>query len=313
MSRPLVNIVMTTYNREKILPRAIESVLRQPYEDWELIIGNDASTDNTQSIIDQYCWKYSRIRCVERKESSADEQKRVGKAIEPVNDGLRKMNPKTEYIAHLDDDDLYWPDRLNIPVKILEENPQFDMIYGDYIGIMMKDGKEVIGRAYRRDFDANYLLTKGNFFSNMETMYRKNVYDKIGDWSFSIKGGRDKRMGRIGSDGNYWRRVCSAGFIIAHIPFIMGVTISKSHPDFMNPDRDFWKIKEWSCRDDNTGEYYGGGKFTREVIVVPESDEEAVKVLKVSKDPRSLEEIKKEMEKLGLKHNEISGRFEKEK
>ena len=253
---------MTTYNRAQVLPRAIGSVLNQSFQDFELIIVDDGSTDNTKDVlkdIESYYgekWKFNaygkgpRIIVYHRKENSADEQKRIGKAVEPTNDGLKRARGK--YIAHFDDDDVYWQDRLLIAVKILEENPQLDLIYGDFLWALMKDNKEIYSRACRQEFSKDKLFNKGNMFSGMEAMYRREVYEKVGEWSFDISGGRDKRMGRIGADWDYWKRVCSAGFNIKHIPFIMGVTISKSHPDYLNPNRDFWKdIKEWDTHDDD--------------------------------------------------------------
>lgn len=62
MSNPIVSIIMATYNRADTLPRAIDSVLNQDMEDWELIIVDDGSTDNSRTIIESYKAKESRIR-----------------------------------------------------------------------------------------------------------------------------------------------------------------------------------------------------------------------------------------------------------
>ena len=255
---PLVSVVLTTYNREKILWRAMNSVLRQTYKNIELVVVNDYSTDNTEKLLAEYAAKDSRIIVVNRKEPSAVEQKRTGIPTEPANDGLRIASGR--YIAHLDDDEMYCPDKIWLSVKIMEEQPQVGLLHGDWLAVGLGEGgKETIGISCGRDVDYEYLLKHGSDFGNFRVMYRKSVYDSVGDWSFDISKGRTKRDGQTGSDYNYWLRVAKK-YIIKHAPVIMGIVVFKDHPDYWNPDRDFWAIKEWFCHHRPTNTIHYGGR-----------------------------------------------------
>jgi glycosyltransferase involved in cell wall biosynthesis len=95
------SIVIPTYNRAHLILRAIDSVIAQTYENWELIIVDDGSTDNTKQIISLYLEKYSHIRYIyqENSERSAARNKGIQNAV-------------GEYICFLDSDDYYLPERL---------------------------------------------------------------------------------------------------------------------------------------------------------------------------------------------------------
>lgn len=102
----LVSIVLPVYNGEKYLVRAIESILTQSYKDWELLLVNDGSIDNTIAICDEYVAKDSRIK--------AFHQLNVG-----VNSARAKGvdNAMGYYLTFLDADDAFYPDALEYMVK----------------------------------------------------------------------------------------------------------------------------------------------------------------------------------------------------
>lgn len=231
---PCVSVVMTTYNRAKILPRAVSSVLNQDYNNIELIIVNDKSDDDTLDVIKKLQKQDDRINFINRQISAAEEQKNGQYAVEPANDGLKIA--KGKYISHLDDDDLFCKGKIRVGVDFLENNSLIGLVYGDFILCDIDSNrKEIIGATNRKDVDYDYLLKYGNYFGNMEVMYRRAIYEDIGKWSFDISGGRDKRMGRIGADYNYWLKIAKK-YSIKYLPFIMGVTIDREHPDYWNPN-----------------------------------------------------------------------------
>ncbi len=112
---PLVSVVMSTYNRADVVGRAIDSILIQTYDNFELVIVDDGSTDNTPSILKKYIAKDKRIVLLK--------QNNYGLAA-ARNTGVNKSQGK--YIAFMDDDDISLPKRLEKQVIFLEKYPEYD-------------------------------------------------------------------------------------------------------------------------------------------------------------------------------------------
>ncbi len=112
---PLLSVVMATYNRANVIGRAIDSILDQTYDDFELIIVDDGSTDRTAHILQKYTAKDKRIILLK--------QNNQGLAA-ARNTGVSKAQGK--YIAFMDDDDVSVPRRLDKQVTFLEKYPDYD-------------------------------------------------------------------------------------------------------------------------------------------------------------------------------------------
>ena len=108
----MVSVIMPLYNAEKFLPETIESVLNQSYRDWELIIVDDVSTDNSFEIAKRYSLLDSRIKVLQLSENS-------GGPARPRNTGIREANG--EYIAFLDADDVWESDKLSSQLEFLKD------------------------------------------------------------------------------------------------------------------------------------------------------------------------------------------------
>ena len=127
---PTVSIIMPTYNRIRMLEKAIQSVFDQSFKNWELIIIDDASTDETEARMKELdcreeAVRYMRIPKIENKGIS-----------EYLNIGLR--NARGKYIARIDDDD-FWchKDKLKLQVEFMEKNPEYVVVGG---GVILVDG-----------------------------------------------------------------------------------------------------------------------------------------------------------------------------
>jgi len=120
MENPRVTVITPTYNGEKFIERAIKSVLWQTFQNWEMIIVDDASKDNTVKIIKKYAEKDSRIKLIELKENTG------GPAIPRT---IACKQAKGEYIAFLDQDDLYYPTYLEFKIKYLDKHPEISILF----------------------------------------------------------------------------------------------------------------------------------------------------------------------------------------
>lgn len=125
MSTPLVSIITRTFNRGHILPRAVRSVLLQTFTNFELILIDDASSDDTPAVISALKAEDKRIRAIHRQTNS----RLVKPREESMNDGLRCARGR--FIAYLDDDNQWRKRYLEVMVRALVENPGKVLAYCD--------------------------------------------------------------------------------------------------------------------------------------------------------------------------------------
>ena len=128
MNCPLVSIIMPNYNCQDYIADAINSVLKQTYSNWELIIIDDFSTDDSFSIISKFAEDEKRIHLIKLKQN-------FGGPAKPRNIGMAEACG--EYIAFLDSDDIWNSDKLSIQISYMEKN-KINFTSSDYIGISSK-------------------------------------------------------------------------------------------------------------------------------------------------------------------------------
>ncbi len=121
MEENLVSIVVPVYNSEKFLKETIKTVTEQTYKNWELILVNDCSTDNSKSTIEKYAKEDNRIKVINLKENS-------GAAI-ARNTGIEQA--KGKYLAFLDADDLWNKEKLEKQIKFMEAN-EYEFTFTNY-------------------------------------------------------------------------------------------------------------------------------------------------------------------------------------
>jgi glycosyltransferase involved in cell wall biosynthesis len=122
-TKPLVSTVMIFFNEEKFLAEAIESVFAQTYQNWELLLVDDGSTDGSTKIAFRYAEQFpTKVRYFEHK----GHRNRGASAAR----NLGISNAKGEYIAFLDADDIWLPEKLEHQVEILNSQPEAAMLCG---------------------------------------------------------------------------------------------------------------------------------------------------------------------------------------
>lgn len=120
MKREKISVIIPTYNRADCIEKSIRSVLEQTYRDFELIIVDDGSSDNTQDVVNSI--DDERIRYVKMPENKGASAAR--------NEGIRQA--AYDYIAFQDSDDMWKPDKLEKQMQTLMDNPQAGMVYCAY-------------------------------------------------------------------------------------------------------------------------------------------------------------------------------------
>lgn len=131
MENNLVSIITPIYNGERFVAQTIESVLAQTYTDWEMIIINDGSKDNSEKIVRQYTEQDSRIKLYSQPN---------GGSAAARNNGIRRA--KGRYIALLDADDLWEPDFLESQLALMRKHEAL-LVYSSYKRIN-EDGEECL-------------------------------------------------------------------------------------------------------------------------------------------------------------------------
>lgn len=167
MNRINVSIITPSHNSDNFIDKTIKSVLNQTYQNWEMIIVDDVSSDNSNIIIEEYMTKDSRIKLVKLEKNS-------GPAI-ARNRAIKEAQGR--YIAFLDSDDLWTPDKLSKQISFMQEN-DVDLSYTGYYRIEEESG-EVIDQIHipKR---VNYSeLLKQNIIGCLTAIYDTEKLGKV--------------------------------------------------------------------------------------------------------------------------------------
>jgi glycosyltransferase involved in cell wall biosynthesis len=191
----LVSIVSPTYNQGRYIERAIQSVTNQTYSNWELIIVDGESTDETHAVLKRY-------------EKQTRQVIAKGNEAEASNHGFRLS--RGEIIGWLSTDDYYESDAFEFAVDYFLKHPDVAMIYGDYRRVD-SSGRE-LKVCNLPDFDLGNLLHRGgSYIVTPALFFRRAVIDEIGYLDETLK---------YSCDYDYWIRLGSK-FCIRHVPKIL--------------------------------------------------------------------------------------------
>ena len=189
MEENKISIVLPVYNGANYLAESIESVIAQTYANWELIIVNDCSTDNTLAIATDYANKDARIKVISNTENQ--------KLPNSLNVGFEHANG--EYYTWTSDDNKYMPNALRIMVECLENNPDIAMVYANYTRI------DSVGRI----IEPVYLPEPKYFFLGDVVgacfLYTAAAAKKIGTYDADLF---------LAEDYDYWIRIYEVGKIL---------------------------------------------------------------------------------------------------
>ena len=178
MKESLITVIIPTYNRAYCIKKSIDSVLSQTYENIELIIVNDGSTDNTDDVVGSY--SDSRIRYIKFEKNEG-----VSKAR---NEGIKLA--EGEYIAFHDSDDVCHSDRLEKQLRLMEKIPECQLVFCKY-----RAYSDIVVDVPQEDeydlSDSKYglldILLRGNKIGTPTMFVRKSVFATVGMFDTNLK------------------------------------------------------------------------------------------------------------------------------
>jgi len=178
LDNPLISVVIPCYNQSKFLGDAIESVIKQTYDKWEIIVVDDGSEDDTQEVACQY----RQVHCIRQKNQGLSAARNTG------IDAARGV-----YLVFLDADDRLVPDALRLGYDVMCAHPDCGFVSGHHYHI---DHKGALQTAYPQesmgDEDPYLALLMNNYIGMHATvMYRRSVFDSVGKFDTTLKACED--------------------------------------------------------------------------------------------------------------------------
>jgi glycosyltransferase involved in cell wall biosynthesis len=206
---PTVSVIIPVYNAENYIDNTLRSIFNQSFEDYEIIVIDDGSTDNTSNILKNYSDKIIYIH-----------QENSGGPSSPRNRGIKISRGK--YIAIFDSDDLMFKDKLKRDVKILDNNTDVSLVFSNFIVLEndkpwplswfeKENVKEIMAYIPKKKIDFNTYrferpiyreILKNNFIGTSTVVLRKNDIIDVGLFDESLVGAEDRDV---------WLRFCEAG------------------------------------------------------------------------------------------------------
>ncbi|HEY9804209.1 MAG TPA: CHAT domain-containing protein [Leptolyngbyaceae cyanobacterium] len=164
---PLISIVITNYNRERYLAEAIASVLQQTWQDFELLVWDDGSTDGSVAIAQRYAQQDRRVRVVAAPHQGTVKARKA--AISQTTG---------TYLGWVDSDDILAPTALAETVAVLNRYPEVGLVYTDYLDINA-DG-QVLGYGHRCRIPYSPQRLLVDFMTFHFRLLRRSVYEQVG-------------------------------------------------------------------------------------------------------------------------------------
>jgi len=227
---PHVSVIILTYNRAPVLGRAIKSVFGQSYQDFELIVVDGCSTDNTEEIVKSF--EDERIKYIKQGANRGISDAR--------NIGIRSS--KGDYIGFLDDDDEWLPNKLEMQVDLLDRLPEdYGVVYS---GCRTEQDGKIVGEYYPAyQGDVYYQMLRQGFIGTSTILIKRSCFRVAGffdeelpsceDWDMWIRLAKDYKFEYV-PDILAVYHIHGNQMTFDHLKFIIGTkgVLNKYHEDF---------------------------------------------------------------------------------
>lgn len=218
----MISVVMSTYNDEKYIGKTIESILNQTFQDFEFIIINDGSTDNTLKIIHNYAAQDDRIVIIDKE----NEERCIAR-----NTGIKVA--KYPWIAAMDADDIALPNRFEVQLRYAEKYPSV-VVWGSYVKLI--DGNGLIKNIEKHspnsieEFYAFDRFEKPIEIYNSAALFRKDIAAKVGYYNEKLVSVEDIAL---------WNRMADYGPVVIIPEVLLNYRVHSAN----NSIRDFFNQK----------------------------------------------------------------------
>lgn len=174
--KPLVSVIIPAYNAERYIARAIKSILVQTFKNFELIVINDASTDNVLKILKKYQRLDKRIHIINNKENL--------QIAASLNKAVRTA--QAEIIARMDADDRSFPNRLELQYSFLKKNTDVAVVGADIV-IIDEKGNPISKREYpTTSKELKKVMFRYSPFAHPVVMFRKKIFLEFGGYDLKM-------------------------------------------------------------------------------------------------------------------------------
>jgi len=186
MATPRVSVIIPAYNAATYLPHAMESVMRQTFADWEIVLVDDGSTDHTAAVCQEYQSKLQRLQYIHQPNRGISAAR---------NTALQAA--RGEFIALLDADDVWLPQRLERGVKVLDSEPETGLVHarvaridgnGVVLGQLKVEPKHLSGRIARN------IYTRRAHIICPTAMFRRTCLETIGLFDEALRTTEDRDL-----------------------------------------------------------------------------------------------------------------------
>lgn len=184
LQRPLVSVVVPSFNQGRFIKETIDSILGQDYRPIEVLVLDGGSTDQTVSVLASY------NGTPELKWWSEPDNG----VVDAVNKGLEKANG--EIIAIQSSDDLYLPGAITAAAEFLREHSDVSLVYGDVE--LINERSEVVGRDILQQFDLKHYLGRFSYIPQPSAFFRAEIVNELGGWREAVS---------YVADAEYWLRI----------------------------------------------------------------------------------------------------------
>ena len=202
--QPLVSVVIPTYNHAHFLSNALQSVIDQTYTKWEVIVIDNYSSDNTDDVVKSF--NNPKIKILKNSIRIIGSSRNIG--IQAA---------KGEWIAFLDSDDIWYPQKLEKSIETLSEDEDFDVISTDELMVnKISDKTQVLHHGPYQENFYKKLLIDGNRLSTSATLVKRDFIDKKSIF-FS-----EKLEFFTAEDYDFWLNLAFANATFKFVPSIQG-------------------------------------------------------------------------------------------